>query len=196
MRVSTITAQKPPTRFMTIDASTHSLAFAIVENGSIVEHGKLLYSGDNLDEKLNDIAHKTYIFMKEKKIQYVVIEDTVYINSTQTVTVLSKCQGALLAAAYLAGVKHTYKVSPISWQSYIGTRLFTKDEKLRMRQKFPNKSAAWYKAKERQLRKQKTIDTVNKRFNLSLTDDDIADSCGIAMFCMDQWPKILQYGKK
>lgn len=195
-RGSRLTRAVAPKSFMTIDASTQSMAFSVVKNGEIVEYGKIRYSGSTLDEKVKDIAHKTYAFIKAHPVNIIVIEDTVYINSPQTVTLLSKCQGALLAAAYLAGVDHTYRVSPIAWQSYIGTRLLTPTEKAALKKQYPGKSASWYKAKERDIRKHKTIDTVNKRFDFALDDDDVADACGLAMFSMDCWTKVVTYGKK
>lgn len=187
---------KAPGSFMTIDASTQSLAFAVVENGVVVKYGKLKYNGATLDEKIKDISKKTYSFFLSFPVETIVIEDTVYINSPQTVTMLSKCQGALLASAYLAGVEHTYKVSPIAWQSYIGTRLLTEAEQKKIKTSNPGKSASWYKSKERSIRKQKTIDTVNKKYGFGITDDDIADACGLAMFSISNWGKVLSYGKK
>ena len=189
-------AVKPPSSFVTIDASTQSLAFAFVVDGTVVQYGKVKFEGANLDEKIRDIALKTYAFFLKYKTDTIVIEDTVYINSPQTVTTLSKCHGALLAAAYLAGVKHTFKVSPIAWQSYIGTRLLTAPERARIKSQTPGRSASWYKAKERQIRKQKTIDTVNKRFGFGLSDDDIADACGLAIFSIENWKKVTTYAKK
>lgn len=185
-----------PSTFVSIDASTQSMAYALVKEGGVTEYGKIMYSGKNLDEKLKDIASKTYAFFKAYPIDTLVIEDTVYINSPQTVTLLSKCHGALLAAAYLAGVKHTYRVSPIAWQSHIGTRLLTTAEKAKIKRQFPNKSAAWYKSKERQIRKEKTMRTVNKRFGFDIDDDDVADACGLAIFSVECWPKVMSYGKK
>lgn len=187
---------RAPETFLAIDASTQSMAFALVKNGKVVEFGKVVYEGANLDEKIKDIANRTYAFFKAYRVKTIVIEDTVYINSPQTVTTLSKCQGALLAAAYLAGVEHSYKVSPIAWQSHIGTRLLTKSEKSAIKAAHPGKTASWYRSKERTIRKQKTMNTVNKRFGFSLTDDDIADACGLASFTIDAWPKVLSYGKK
>lgn len=187
---------KAPARFMSIDASTQSLAFSLVENGHVIAYGKVKYEGSTLDERVKDVAQKTYAFFLSYPVDTVVIEDTVFINSRQTVTLLSKCHGALLAAAYLAGVQHTHRVSPIAWQSYIGNGLLTPAEKRAIKTATPNKSASWYKAKERSIRKQKTIDTVNKRFGFDINDDDIADSSGLAVFALENWQKVLSYGKK
>ena len=44
-----------PRDFVTIDASTQSLAFAVVKNGKIVRYGKITYEGSNLDERIKEI---------------------------------------------------------------------------------------------------------------------------------------------
>ena len=191
-----VSTLKAPSRFISIDASTQSLAFSLVEDGVVVGYGKIKYEGHTLDEKVRDVAQKTYAFFKSYPVDTIVIEDTIFVNSRQTVTLLSKCHGALLASAYLAGVKHTHRVSPISWQSYIGNGLLSPAEKKIIKTKNPNKSQAWYKSKERETRKAKTMDIVNKRFGFSITDDDIADSSGLAIFAIENWGKVLAYGKK
>lgn len=190
-----ITKRNPPKRFMTIDASTKSLAYTIIDAGKVVEVGKIEFAGATLNEKLNDIAVKSYAFFVENQVDDVVIEDTIYVNSRQAVTALSKCQGALLGSAYLAGVAKTHRVSPIAWQNHIGNKLLSATERQEMRKQYPNKKPSWYKAKERSIRKQRTMDTVNDKFGLQLHDDDMADSVGLAMFCLDEWAKVLSYGK-
>ena len=53
---------KAPTRFMSIDASTQSLAFSLVENGHVIAYGKVKYEGSTLDERVKYVAQKTYAF--------------------------------------------------------------------------------------------------------------------------------------
>ena len=79
----------------------------------------------------------------------------------------------------------------MSWQSYIGTRLLTTDEKQKIRQSNPSRSNSWYKSQEREQRKQKTISTVNSKFGIKLDDNDVADACGIGMFAIDNWHKVI-----
>lgn len=188
---------KAPSTFISIDASTQSMAYAVIKDGKVLKFGKIEYEGKTLDERLRDISIKSQqFFSKHRHIKTVVIEDTVFINSAQTVTTLSKCQGALLAAAYLSGVEHSYRVSPIAWQAHIGTRLLTPEEKAQLKKQYPGRSASWYKSKERSIRKQKTMDTVNAKFGLKINDDDIADSIGLSIFACENWSKVLSYGRK
>lgn len=195
-RVTKLLNVTPPSSFVGIDASTNSMAFAIFKNGTISRYGKIKFNGANINEKLKDISSKTKAFFdKLPDGTIIVIEDTIYTNSHNTAAQLAKAQGALLAGAFLAGAHEAYPVSPIAWQSFIGTRLLTPTEKANIKKEFPNKSAAWYKGKERDIRKHKTIDTVNKTFGFNLNDDDIADACGLVMFASKNWGKVTKEKK-
>jgi len=158
-------------------------------------HGKIKYTGGDIYAKINDIAHKTKAFFDAYQVETIVIEDTIFANSPKTAAQLAKAQGALVAAANLSGVKHVYAISPISWQSYIGTRLLTPAEKKDIKTQTPGKSVSWYKGQERTVRKNRTIATVNARFGLDLDDNDIADALGIGIFSLENWGKLAD-GKK
>jgi len=180
-----------PRSFCAIDASTLSLAFAFFVDGELGRYGKITFSGNTIYEKLSDTAHKTTSLFKAVPIDCIVIEKTIFANSPQVAANLSLSQGALIGGAAIGGVTKIYGVAPMSWQSYVGTRLLTIDEKQKIRNANPNKSTSWYKAQEREQRKQKTISTVNKRFRIDISDNDIADACGIGMFAVDNWKKVV-----
>lgn len=190
-RVTKILNLAPPLSFVGIDASTNSMAFAIWENGKITRYGKVKFSGSNINEKMKDISVKTKAFFEtiEDGI-IIVIEDTIFTNSHNTAAQLAKAQGALLGGAFIGGAGKSYSVSPMSWQSYIGTRLLTPAEKAAIKKATPGKSAAWYKARERDIRKHKTIDTMNKRYGTTVDDDDVADAMGLATFAANNWGKV------
>ena len=195
-RVTKILNVTPPPSFVSIDASTNSMAFAVFSNGTISSYGKIKFSGGNINEKLKDISAKTKAFFdKLPNGTIIVIEDTIYTNSHNTAAQLAKAQGALLAGAFLAGAKEAHPVSPIAWQSFIGTRLLTAAEKAKIKKDFPNKSAAWYKAKERDIRKHRTIDTVNGKYGTTINDDDIADAMGLATYAASNWAKVVKEKK-
>jgi hypothetical protein len=180
-----------PDSFCAVDASTNSLAFAYFNNGKLNHYGKIRFSGNNIYEKLGDTAHKTMSFFNAMPTENMIIEKTIFANSPQVAANLALSQGALIGGAKLGGVRNVYGVTPIQWQSYIGTRLLTTDEKQKIRQATPDRSNSWYKSKEREQRKQKTITTVNKRFIIKVDDNDIADACGIAMFALENWTKVV-----
>lgn len=181
-----------PTSFCAIDASTNSLAFAYFVDGNLEKHGKIKFLGSNIYTKLGDTVHKTMGLFSVIDTDHIIIEKTIFANSPQVAANLALSQGALIGGAQMGGVKHVYGVAPMSWQSYIGTRLLTTDEKQKIRQGNPDRSNSWYKSQEREQRKQKTISTVNSKFNINLDDNDVADACGIGMFALDNWDKVIK----
>lgn len=181
-----------PTSFCAIDASTNSLAFAYFVDGNLEKYGKIKFLGSNIYTKLGDTVHKTMGLFSVIDTDHIIIEKTIFANSPQVAANLALSQGALIGGAQMGGVKHVYGVAPMSWQSYIGTRLLTTDEKQKIRQGNPDRSNSWYKSQEREQRKQKTISTVNRKFNINLDDNDVADACGIGMFALDNWDKVIK----
>lgn len=184
-----------PTSFCAIDASTNSLAFAFFNNENLEKYGKIRFTGSTIYDKLGDTVHKTMALFQALPTENMIIEKTIFANSAQVAANLALSQGALIGGAKIGGVRNVYGVAPMSWQSYIGTRLLTTDEKQKIRQKNPDRSNSWYKSQEREQRKQKTVNTVNDKFNIKLDDNDIADACGIGMFALDNWYKVIRDAK-
>lgn len=181
-----------PSSFCAVDASTNSLAFAFFEDEELKKYGKIRFLGSSIYDKLGDTVHKTMALFHALPTESMIIEKTIFANSAQVAANLALSQGALIGGAKIGGVRNVYGVAPMSWQSYIGTRLLTTDEKQKIRQSYPDRSNSWYKSQEREQRKQKTISTVNKRFGIRLDDNDIADACGIGMFVIENWDKVIK----
>ena len=116
-------------------------------------------------------------------------------NSPKTAADLALVQGALLGAAGQAGIRIIGKVSPITWQSFIGNKKLTKEEQLIIRSKNPGKSIAWYKGYERGIRKERTIKFINLNYDKNITDNDVADACGIGHWALNNWDKAIGVDK-
>jgi Holliday junction resolvasome RuvABC endonuclease subunit len=179
-----------PNRFCSIDASTNNIAFTVFENDLPVSHGKINFIGKTNYEKVADASAKIYAFFKVYEIEVVVIEHTVFMNSPKTAADLALVQGAILGAMSLAGVKVIKSINPIAWQSFIKNGRLTTPEKQVIRNEFPGKSDAWYKNRERQFRKERTIKFINDRYGKSVDDNDIADSYGIGHYAIFNWDKL------
>ena len=179
-------------RVCSIDASTNSMAFAIFENKELICVGKINFSGDTIYKKIGDSYAKIRAFFKSYEIDSVVIEHTIFMNSPKTVSDLALIQGAILAAMWESDIKEMGSVSPITWQNYIGNKRFSKEEKILMRQKIPNKSESWYKTQEREVRKEKTIRFINMQYDKKITDNDVADACGIGHWAINNWNKAMR----
>jgi hypothetical protein len=181
-----------PKNFCAIDASTHSMAFAYFVDHRLERYGKIRFSGDKIYDKIGDTSAKVWKFFQECPTENILIEKTIFANSPMVAANLALSQGALIGSAKLAKVSNVYGVTPMSWQNFIGTRLLSKEEKDQIRIATPGKSNSWYKSQEREKRKQKTISTVNEYFSISVDDNDIADACGIGMFALKNWEKVVK----
>lgn len=185
-----------PERICAIDASTNSLAYAVYDGRSLKEFGKINFEGSNIYEKVGDAAKKTLAYFDAViDAEAIVIEHTVFMNSPKTAADLALVQGALLGAAAMYGINIVGRVSPITWQNYIGNKKLSKDEQLLLRSKNPGKSLSWYKAYERQFRKERTIKLIEINYDVKITDNDVADACGIGHWAINNWDKAIGVDK-
>ena len=176
-----------PQRICAIDASTNSLAFAIFDGTKLVACGKINFEGNKIFSKVRDASRKTGELLKNFAIDAIVIEHTVFLNSPKTMNDLAMVQGALIGSSGITRVK---TINPIAWQTFIGNGKLNKDMKLSLRAENPGKSESWYKAYEREFRKQKTIKFVNINYDKNISDNDVADAIGIGHYAINNWQKL------
>jgi hypothetical protein len=185
-----------PERICAIDASTNSLAFAVFSGDNLEEVGKINFEGSDIYYKVGDAAKKTKAYFETiMKADAIIIEHTVFMNSPKTAADLALVQGALLGAAAMCGITTVGKVSPITWQNFIGNKKISKDEQLYIRSQNPGKSVSWYKAYERNLRKERTTKFINTIYDRTITDNDVADACGIGHWALSNWGKAIGVDK-
>jgi hypothetical protein len=181
-----------PQRICAIDASTNSLAFALFVGDSLESIGKINFEGNDIYQKVMDAGKKVKAFFEiYGGFEAIVIEHTVFMNSPKTAADLALVQGAILGAAGQTGTKIIGKVSPITWQNYIGNKKISKEEQLLIRAETPGKSESYYKAYERMLRKERTIRFINTIYDRTITDNDVADACGIGHWALKNWEKAI-----
>ena len=179
-----------PENICAIDASTNSLAFSIFKDGELFRFGKINFEGKTTYDKVGDAARKSLAFFKHFEVDAIVIEQTVYMNSPKTAADLALVQGALLGGAMSGGIKQVGTINPIAWQTFINNGKLTAMEKTAIMTEFPGKSKSWYKNKEREIRKNKTIKFVNTYFDRDISDNDVADAVGIGYYALNNWGKI------
>jgi Holliday junction resolvasome RuvABC endonuclease subunit len=185
---------KLPKTICAIDASTNSLAFAIfdTQQKTLESVGKITFKGKDTYEKVMDAGQKVKAFLDMYGgFEAIVIEHTVFMNSPKTAADLALVQGAILGSAGQTGTKVIGKVAPITWQNFIGNKKISKDEKLFIKAQNPGKSDSWLKTHERELRKQRTINFININYDRTITDNDIADACGIGHWALKNWNKAI-----
>jgi len=185
-----------PHTICAIDASTNSLAFALFSGEDLNSIGKINFEGNNTYEKVMDAGKKVKAFLDiYGGFEAIIIEHTVFMNSPKTAADLALVQGAILGAAGQTGTKVIGTVSPITWQNYIGNKKISKDEQLFIRSQNPGKSVSWYKSYERNLRKERTIKFINTIYDRTITDNDVADACGIGHWSIKNWGKAIGVDK-
>jgi Holliday junction resolvasome RuvABC endonuclease subunit len=168
-------------RVLGIDASTNSIAFCLMENDEPLKWGKVDLVGSDIYEKIHDAKIKMHAMLDELKSDYIVVEGAVLVRSPDAVIKLSYVYGVVIAELMSTGAK-VITISPSSWQAYIGNKNPTKDEKAAIRVKHPGYADSWYKNQLRNMRKQRTADYFNRKYNLNVVDFDVADSFGIAHY--------------
>ena len=194
MKLAEAIGTKVPKTICAIDASTNSLAFAIfdTQQKTLESVGKITFKGKDTYEKVMDAGQKVKLFLDMYGgFEAIVIEHTVFMNSPKTAADLALVQGAILGSAGQSGTKVIGKVSPITWQNFIGNKKISKDEQLFIRSQNPGKSVSWYKTYERNLRKERTIKFININYDRTITDNDVADACGIGHWALKNWAKAI-----
>lgn len=189
--------ENEPYNICAIDASTNSLAFAIYSHKKLAEYGKITFEGNNIYDKVVDACKKSKaLFSHYNCMNAIVIEHTVFMNSPKTAADLALVQGAILGGAGMTGINTIGKVSPITWQNYLGNKRLSKEEQIQIRSLNPGKSDSWYKAYERDFRKQRTIRLLDVIYDKKITDNDVADACGIGHWAINNWDKAIGVDKE
>lgn len=187
-----------PNTICAIDASTNSLAFALfdTQQKTLGAIGKINFEGKDTYEKVMDAGKKVKAFFDHYGgFEAIIIEHTVFMNSPKTAADLALVQGAILGSAGQSGTRIIGKVSPITWQNFAGNKKISKEEQLVIRAQHPGKSVSWYKSYERNLRKERTIRFINTIYDRTITDNDVADACGIGHWALSNWTKAIGVDK-
>jgi Holliday junction resolvasome RuvABC endonuclease subunit len=181
-----------PKTILAIDASTNSMAFSIFEERKLVKYGKVNFHGNHVYERTGDATRKISAFLKDYHVDAIVVESAIYTNSQNTAITLSLVQGAILGASQMHKKAPIVSCSPVSWQSWIGNGRLKKEEKQAIRDLHgEEKSYSFYKSKEREFRKLRTINKINIQFDLAVDDDDVADSIAIGWYASENWHKLV-----
>ena len=181
-----------PKTILAIDASTNSMAFSVFKERELIKYGKVHFYGNHVYERTGDATKKISAFLKDYDIDAIIIESAIYTNSQNTAIALSLVQGAILGASQMHHRTPIVSCSPVSWQSWIGNGRLKKEEKLAIKNLYgEGKSYSFYKSKEREFRKERTIKKINIQFNLEIDDDDVADSIAIVWYSSENWHKLV-----
>ena len=179
-------------RVLGIDASTNSIAFCLMENDYPIKWGKINLVGTTIYDKIYDAKKKMSYMLDDLKSDYIVVEGAVFVKSADAVIKLSYVYVVVIAELMSTGAE-VITISPSSWQAYIKNSNPTKEEKAAIRLKSPGYADSWYQNQLRNMRKQRTVDYFNKKYDLNLSDFDVADSFGIAHYTNSILTKNVEY---
>jgi Holliday junction resolvasome RuvABC endonuclease subunit len=180
-----------PKSILAIDASTNSMAFSVFIEGELKKFGKINFYGRHVYEKAGDAIKKLVPFLKNFDVDAVVIESAIYTNSQKTAINLAIVQGVIIGSSQMHGKRSVVSCSPVAWQNWIGNKRLNKFEKEEIRKENPGHSFSWYKQKEREKRKNRTINIVNIEFSTNIEDDDVADAVAIGWYSTKNWNKLV-----
>lgn len=172
-------------RILGVDASTNSLAFCVIDNGSVVKYGEIFFEGQDIYKRVLDAKRKlaaltpTGIF----DVEYMAIEAAVSVKSVHTGIKMAYVFGAIMGEILKDNID-IIEIHPLTWQSYIGNKNFTKAQKEEVKNQYPNKTANWYSAKIREIRKGKTLEFARQR-GVVTDSDNVADAFGIAYYAFN-----------
>lgn len=167
-----------------LDASTNSLAFAIMEGETPIKCGEIKFKGSTPFERLKDARRKVGKLVRSGTfdgVDFIAIESAIMVRNVQVAIDLAYVYGVIIGE--LSDVcKELHKVAPISWQSGIGNPNLKKPEKDAIMAEFPGKSKSWYQNKGREIRKARTLAIARNYFAIADGSDNVGDAVGIALF--------------
>jgi hypothetical protein len=167
-----------------VDASTNSFAFCVLENKIPIQWGEIIFEGSNVYERILDAKRKLKSICRQIDYDFVAIEAAVSVRSVATGLKMAYIFGAIMGEL-LDDEINVIEIHPITWQSYIGNKNFTKLEKDQVKLEYPDRSDNWIKAKIREKRKQRTIEFV-KGLGVYTDNDNVADAAAIAWYAVNE----------
>lgn len=116
-------------KILSLDVSTTSTGFAVINNGLVKEYGTFSYTNSDFVLRCQRMAdYLSEVLEKHSDIEKVVIEELKVGKNTATVAKLAIAQGVLLRE--LKGI-HTTFVGPTVWRRHFGINDKREEAKLK-----------------------------------------------------------------
>lgn len=171
-----------------IDASSKAIAVAIfhryTDRSILIDTFRFdLSKAKTVSEKLKIINKIIPLIFNQIKIDYIVVEQPIYIQNPQTSRILSQISGAVLSKC-LENCSEVSEVTIREWKTHIGYKNVTKFEIKDWENELGLTEA---KKKAIRERKERTIKIVHERIAGidEVTDNDICDAIGIGLWALD-----------
>lgn len=186
MSILDLIGKEEVSTIMGIDISSTSLAFSFYDEDRLIKWGKVYVDGADSYARSADAYNKFNALCRSVNPSMVVAESSIYVNNNNVMKQLSMILGCVSASAVNTG-SIMKEVPPITWQSYIGNKNFTKDEKKKFSEDNPDATPSKMKEIMRTERKQRTINFAKEKFNVSVDDNDVADAIAIGFYGVENF---------
>lgn len=174
-------------RVLGIDASTKKLAWAIVEDGKLVEYGEVFFKEIHHNSKLHASRKQLEDFIPLLgHIDYIGFEQAIKVTSVSTMIQLAEMFGVAKSVLLGLGCK-LVEFTPQAWGSAIGNPAIAGEKKRAILQAHPELKTRNQQSKFiREYRKNVTLDYVEKRTGIRMPNDDLGDATAISFVCYDK----------
>jgi hypothetical protein len=172
-------------RVICIDNSTNSTAYVVFNGKKLETYGEISFPGKDTYERIVKMRQSLEP-LKDlcKDISDLYIEQTTFVQSQKTVILLALAEGATIASISNPNM-NIHRISPLVWQKYIGNPPLNALEKKQIKEQNLDKTPSWLKNEYRRVRKQITVDYINKRFGIVEPSDNICDAFGLAVWASE-----------
>lgn len=167
---------------MSVDPSTNSLAFSIMDYKSLKAWGKIHLPKGPWQDKFKTINTVLPLIIDFHKPTHFVIEQSIYISNPLTSRSLAYINGCSLGVALSCGVSNVSDVPPLTWKPFIGYKNVRAAEKKAWAEEFGEKESKKIASFERKERTKRIIDVMIP--NHGCDDHDIVDSMGIGIWSL------------
>lgn len=186
MSVRSLVSSIKSERIVSIDPSSHSLAWVIydvtLDEIILVANGKIDYKKDKdvslkfkaIDKGLNEI-------IKEYRPKNAIIEQSIYVQNFETSRIISYVIGYSWGVLSAGGCVVS-DVNPLMWKSGIGYKNLGKKDTEILKN---NGEKGSLQIKQKNERKKRVREIVSKYFDkgdIGIDDDDIIDAAGIGLW--------------
>lgn len=176
-------------RVLAIDPASHSMALALLEKRdgvvTLLYAGKLKFPPPNeMTAKMLAINASLRVFFSlVGQVDYVVIEQSIYIQNPQTSRILSYLIGHIWGESLNLGAK-VVDVPPLTWKAFIGYKRIMKKEKEQLIETMGKTEANKFINKEKKDRTKRIVARMIPKTE-RINDDDIIDAIGIGIWAVD-----------
>jgi Holliday junction resolvasome RuvABC endonuclease subunit len=169
-------------RVLSIDPSTNSIAFAVMEYDKLLAWGKVQLPKGDFPDKFRVINATIPLLIKQHKPTHFVVEQSIYIQNPNTSRSLAYINGCIFSAAVRAGHKKVSDIVPITWKAGIGYKRVSAGEKRIWADTMTTREVTKKAEFERKERVKRIVDAEIPGHGC--VDGDIIDAIGIGLWAV------------